>query len=55
MIAFQQQEKTIMPEVEVPELLKKQETLRIQIEEFKYKRQILANTLKNIDQTLVSR
>ena len=50
MIAFQQQEKTIMPEVEVPELLKKQETLKIQIEEFKFKRQILANTLKNIDQ-----
>lgn len=49
MIAFQQQEKTIMPEVEVPELLKKQETLKIQIEEFKFKRQILANTLKNID------
>lgn len=49
MIAFQQQEKTILPEVEVPELLKKQETLKIQIEEFKFKRQILANTLKNID------
>ena len=49
MIAFQQQEKTILPEVEVPELLKKQETLKIQIEEFKFKRQILADTLKNID------
>ena len=49
MIAFQQQEKTILPEVEVPELLKKQETLKIQIEEFKFKRQLLANTLKNID------
>ena len=49
MIAFQQQEKTIMPDVEVPELLKKQETLKIQIEEFKFKRQILADTLKNID------
>ena len=50
MIEFQQQEKTIMPEVEVPELLKKQETLKIQIEEFKFKRQILANTLKSVEQ-----
>ena len=49
MIEFQQREKTIMPEVEVPELLKKQETLKIQIEEFKFKRQILANTLQNIN------
>lgn len=49
MIVFQQQEKTILPEVEVPELLKKQETLKIQIEEFKFKRQILASTLKNIE------
>lgn len=49
MISFQQQEKTIMPDVEVPELLKKQETLKIQIEEFKFKRQILSSTLKNID------
>ena len=49
MIEFQQQEKTILPEVEVPELLKKQETLKIQIEEFKFKRQILANTLQNIN------
>ena len=49
MITFQQQEKTILPEVEVPELLKKQGTLRIQIEEFKFKRQILANTLASIE------
>ncbi|MBO7127390.1 hypothetical protein J6W78_07560 [bacterium] len=49
MIEFQQQEKTIMPEVEVPELLKKQETLRIQIEEFKFKKQILVNTLKSVE------
>ena len=49
MIEFQQQEKTIMPEVEVPELLKKQETLKIQIEEFKFKKQILANTLKSVE------
>lgn len=49
MIAFQQQEKTIMPDVEVPELLKKQETLKIKIEEFKFKRQILVNTLKSVE------
>ena len=49
LIMFQQQEKTIMPEVEVPELLKKQETLKIQIEEFKFKKQILANTLKSVE------
>ena len=49
MITFQQQEKTILPEVEVPELLKKQENLKIQIEEFKFKRQILVNTLQNIN------
>ncbi|MBO4711136.1 hypothetical protein J5681_04400 [bacterium] len=49
MIMFQQQEKTIMPEVEVPELLKKQESLRIQIEEFKFKKQILVNTLKSVE------
>ncbi|MBO4699211.1 hypothetical protein J5690_06325 [bacterium] len=49
MIEFQQHEHTIMPEVEVPELLKKQGTLKIQIEEFKFKRQILANTLASIE------
>ena len=49
MIEFQRQEKTIMPEVEVPELLKKQGALTVQIEEFKFKRQILTNTLQNIN------
>ncbi len=49
MIDFQQKENTIMPDVEVPELLKKQGTLKIQIEEFRFKKQILANTLKNIE------
>lgn len=49
MISFQQQEHTIMPEVEFPELLKKQETMKVQVEEFKFKRKILENTLKNIE------
>ena len=49
LIAFQQKENTIMPSVEIPELLKKQETLKVQIEEFKFKKQILANTLKSVE------
>jgi len=49
MIVFQHQENTIMPEVEFPEILKKQETMKVQIEEFKFKRKILESTLKNIE------
>ena len=49
MILFQQKEHTIMPELEFPELLKKQETVKVQLEEFKFKRKILENTLKNIE------
>lgn len=49
MIVFQHKENTIMPEVEFPEILKKQETMKIQIEEFKFKRKILESTLKEIE------
>lgn len=49
MIVFQQTEHTIMPELEFPELLKKQEAMKVQQEEFKFKRKILENTLKNIE------
>ena len=49
MIMFQQKEHTIMPELEFPELLKKQETVKIQIEEFKFKKKILENALKNVE------
>jgi uncharacterized protein involved in exopolysaccharide biosynthesis len=49
MILFQQKEHTIMPELEFPELLKKQEAMKVQQEEFKFKRKILENTLKNIE------
>lgn len=51
MIVFQQQEKTLMPEVEIPELLKKQEALKIQIEELKFKRELIANAKSNIDKS----
>lgn len=49
MIVFQHQENTIMPEIEFPEILKKQEAMKVQIDEFKFKRKILESTLKNID------
>ncbi|HPM45804.1 MAG TPA: GNVR domain-containing protein [bacterium] len=52
MILFQQTEKTIMPEVEIPELLKKQETLKIQIEELKFKKKIIAGAMENIGKSL---
>lgn len=49
MILFQHQENTIVPELEFPELLKKQETLKVQSEEFKFKKKILENTLSSIE------
>lgn len=49
MILFQHQENTIVPELEFPELLKKQETLKVQSEEFKFKKKILENTLNSIE------
>ncbi|MGI6394833.1 MAG: GumC family protein [bacterium] len=52
MILFQQTEKTIMPELEIPELLKKQETLKIQIEEMRFKRKIIAGAMENIGKSL---
>ena len=55
MILFQQKEHTIMPELEFPELLKKQEAMKVQQEEFKFKRKILENTLKNIERIPVNR
>lgn len=49
MILFQQTENTIMPELEIPELLKKQEVLKIQIEELKFKRKIIAGAIDNME------
>ena len=49
MIMFQHKENTIVPELEFPELLKKQETLKVQSEEFKFKRKILENSLDSIE------
>ena len=49
MIMFQHQENTIVPELEFPELLRKQETLKVQSEEFKFKRKILENSLDSIE------
>lgn len=49
MIVFQHEENTIVPELEFPELLKKQETLKVQSEEFKFKRKILENSLDSIE------
>lgn len=49
MIMFQHKENTIVPELEFPELLKKQEALKVQSEEFKFKRKILENSLDSIE------
>lgn len=49
LIIFQQKEHTIMPTLEFSELLKKQETLKVQSEEFKFKRKILENSLDSIE------
>ena len=51
LILFQQEEKTLIPELEVTELLKKQELMKVQIEELRLKKNIIVVAYENIERS----